>query len=89
MNHRHADFQSSVEDEKTSTYEKSAVKPCTANQALTRGLSNSNEIKTAALWYEANRATLTRPAVAMLRDMFSLTARQAIEAIRIANGGGA
>ncbi|MCI5078253.1 hypothetical protein [Oricola sp.] len=102
LNHRHADFQSSVEDVNSSTYEKSAVKLGSGKQALTDELSNSRverkhsrregfspEIEMAARWYEANRNTLTRPAVAMLRDMFSLTARQAIEAIRIANGGGA
>ncbi|TPW32738.1 hypothetical protein FJU11_00490 [Pararhizobium mangrovi] len=41
----------------------------------------------AAAWYAANRAVCPRPIVPNLKARFDLTAAQAVEAIRRANGG--
>lgn len=40
----------------------------------------------AGLWYAENRAVVTRPIIPALRSRFGLSALEAVQAIRIANG---
>ncbi len=41
----------------------------------------------AGRWYAENRRSCPRPIVPALRSMFGLSALEAVEAIRFANGG--
>ncbi len=41
----------------------------------------------AAIWYARNRATCARPVIPVLKSMFGLSALEAVQAIRTADGG--
>lgn len=41
----------------------------------------------AATWYACNRATCARPVIPVLKRMFGLSALEAVQAIRTADGG--
>ncbi|RWO82546.1 MAG: hypothetical protein EOQ95_27485 [Mesorhizobium sp.] len=83
-NHRHADFQSNVDQPISRGCSETSVKPRSKNQSLSPSLSNPIEI--AAAWYLANSNTCERPIIPALKCRFGLTAHEAVTAIREANG---
>ena len=93
MNHRHADFQSSVISSGSIASNRNSVKPAPSYQPLSPELSNSSDrIDEAALYLAGHRQECLGRAIPSLKRRFGLRNIEAIEATKRAHaiefGGG-
>ncbi|MBM3091127.1 hypothetical protein GFB56_09890 [Ensifer sp. T173] len=86
MNHRHADFQSSVIPAFSVTSTTKSVKLKIEDQSLTAGLSNADAvILVAAKWLVDHRDSIVGPILPALKERFGLRNIEAIEAMKAAH----
>ncbi|QRY66540.1 hypothetical protein JVX98_19280 [Ensifer sp. PDNC004] len=89
MNHRHADFQSSVIQAISVPCSEKSVKPDTEDQSLKTDLSNvSSAVVDAARWLSLHRDECVGRIVPTLKEHFGLRAIEAVQAMVMAREGG-